>query len=558
MKLNFKERKQQNKGITLIALIITIIILLILAGISISALTNQGLFGKAKDAEDRTIKAQLKEEIDLAIQEIQIEEIPKGNNVTLETLSNGQLQSKLTGITATLENNEITGEYKSYYYKIDSNLNVSIEGEVKGIRVSYTLNPEGYTKENVKISIAASSANGKIADIKAPSELVKNEDETYTVTKNGNYEFIITDNVGNSRNFSVKINTIDKLKPENFTPTITESGTSSLTVKSNAQDAQANEENAKSGIEKYEYFIKAKTENEYTKYESFEDTYIFKKLESGVEYDIYVIAYDKADNSKISEVITETTKIGPKDIYIDSINGSDEIGDGTEEKPYATLSKITETGIIKTGLTYNIYLRDGEYTIPTYGGLISLSNDKEINIFGNKKDTKLKVPSEGVGWNAGGGGTDTYSINFYRMIIEIEDSTTRSNYWCCANNLTFNNVVFLNNMTHGLNGIFYINKATSTVLLNNCTFIENDFKLRCDNGSIKAINCYGNLKSGTGTSENDWNYQTNYITESYQVNSTTYRITDIESLWKNIGTGVNPDGSQANLGVYGGIYSWEN
>ena len=59
MKLNFKERKQQNKGITLIALIITIIILLILAGISISALTNQGLFGKAKDAEDRTIKAQL-------------------------------------------------------------------------------------------------------------------------------------------------------------------------------------------------------------------------------------------------------------------------------------------------------------------------------------------------------------------------------------------------------------------------------------------------------------------------------------------------------------------
>ena len=34
---------KKNKGITLVALVITIIILLILAGISISALTNTGI-----------------------------------------------------------------------------------------------------------------------------------------------------------------------------------------------------------------------------------------------------------------------------------------------------------------------------------------------------------------------------------------------------------------------------------------------------------------------------------------------------------------------------------
>ena len=38
---------RKTKGITLIALVITIIILLILSGISISALTNQGLFKNA-------------------------------------------------------------------------------------------------------------------------------------------------------------------------------------------------------------------------------------------------------------------------------------------------------------------------------------------------------------------------------------------------------------------------------------------------------------------------------------------------------------------------------
>ena len=308
MKLNFKERKKQNKGITLIALIITIIILLILAGISISALNNQGLFGKAKDAEDRTIKAQLKEEIDLAIQEIQIEEIPKGNNVTLETLSNGQLQSKLTGITATLENNEITGEYKSYYYKIDSNLNVSIEGEVKGIRVSYTLNPEGYTKEDVKISITASSTNGKVADIKAPSELVKNEDGTYTVTKNGIYSFEIIDETNIAMKKNITINNIDKLSPEKCEVSINKNLGTRILVNVNAKDAEATQDNAQSGIEKYTYFIKKNSESVYKTYASTESTYMFKDLNEGTQYNIYVIAYDKAGNYKESSVLSETTK----------------------------------------------------------------------------------------------------------------------------------------------------------------------------------------------------------------------------------------------------------
>ena len=48
--------KRQN-GITLVALVITIIILLILAGISIGALTNQGLFTRAQDAKNETEKA---------------------------------------------------------------------------------------------------------------------------------------------------------------------------------------------------------------------------------------------------------------------------------------------------------------------------------------------------------------------------------------------------------------------------------------------------------------------------------------------------------------------
>ena len=55
MKKTFKN----SKGITLVALVITIIILLILAGISISALTNTGIFQKAKDAKQKSEDAAL-------------------------------------------------------------------------------------------------------------------------------------------------------------------------------------------------------------------------------------------------------------------------------------------------------------------------------------------------------------------------------------------------------------------------------------------------------------------------------------------------------------------
>ena len=44
---------KKNKGITLVALVITIIILLILAGISIAQLTGNGLFENAKLAKEK-------------------------------------------------------------------------------------------------------------------------------------------------------------------------------------------------------------------------------------------------------------------------------------------------------------------------------------------------------------------------------------------------------------------------------------------------------------------------------------------------------------------------
>ena len=54
--------KKENKGITLIALVITILILLILAGITIASLTGEnGLINRAANAKEQTEIAQEKE-----------------------------------------------------------------------------------------------------------------------------------------------------------------------------------------------------------------------------------------------------------------------------------------------------------------------------------------------------------------------------------------------------------------------------------------------------------------------------------------------------------------
>ena len=59
---------RNQKGITLIALVITIIVLLILAGVSIAMLTGQnGILTRATDAKSDTANAEIVERINMAL-----------------------------------------------------------------------------------------------------------------------------------------------------------------------------------------------------------------------------------------------------------------------------------------------------------------------------------------------------------------------------------------------------------------------------------------------------------------------------------------------------------
>lgn len=126
MKKNFKN----TRGITLVALVITIIILVILAGISIQAITNNGISEKAKLAKEKQDNAEIEEGITLGEYE---------NTINKYVQSNRDIKlDEYTGTSSIASSNDIKRGY--YAYNSDGNV---IEGnflnyieETQSIQVS--------------------------------------------------------------------------------------------------------------------------------------------------------------------------------------------------------------------------------------------------------------------------------------------------------------------------------------------------------------------------------------------------------------------------------------
>ena len=84
---------KKQKGITLVALIITIIILLILAGISIQLLTNQGLFEKTTISTEKYAEKSAMEKLQLKLDNLVIEK-NIDNNYNSETYLTNKLEEQ--------------------------------------------------------------------------------------------------------------------------------------------------------------------------------------------------------------------------------------------------------------------------------------------------------------------------------------------------------------------------------------------------------------------------------------------------------------------------------
>ena len=153
--------KKETKGITLIALVITIIVLLILAGVTISAITgNESIMEKAQSAKEKTDMSNEKEAIQLAaINSI----IGESNDLKINI---NKLKTNLSGIVEETSLNEITEEQTEYevygktgqLYVINEDCEVlTIEEDIeKSIDLTIT-DPEAVVDDGnrVKTTVAA-------------------------------------------------------------------------------------------------------------------------------------------------------------------------------------------------------------------------------------------------------------------------------------------------------------------------------------------------------------------------------------------------------------------
>ena len=124
MKKVIINKKEAQKGITLIALVITIIVLLILAGVSIAMLTGQkGILTQANNAKNETELASAKEKVELAV----IGAISQTRDGTLKV---GNLRTELANYGGTVEGEvfPVTAKVDGKSFTVDANGNVASAG----------------------------------------------------------------------------------------------------------------------------------------------------------------------------------------------------------------------------------------------------------------------------------------------------------------------------------------------------------------------------------------------------------------------------------------------
>lgn len=123
--------KKQNKGITLISLVITIVLLLILAGITIMSLGGQNsLINRTKKAKKEHEIAQAQELLSIELSNILVD---NNGNKDLNKLENLKVNGYTTSVSNIARLVTMTKNNETYYFLVDSNYKIQNLNEISGL-----------------------------------------------------------------------------------------------------------------------------------------------------------------------------------------------------------------------------------------------------------------------------------------------------------------------------------------------------------------------------------------------------------------------------------------
>ena len=214
-----KKEKQHivanEKAITLIALVVTIVILLILAGVTITMTLGQnGLFTRAREGAAAYNESEVRDDLSMLITQYTWD---KAAEKTDKSLGDYLKDNGATSVKANADGTTLEVEYKGYVFTVNKDsgeiTSVSKAGprpQVSGVKVTEDSAGQGNNVEQGKIA----ADSGKKLYITFTSSIEGGTTTVspavpYEVSKNGSYKFTITGTVGGkaySLEYTVTIN----------------------------------------------------------------------------------------------------------------------------------------------------------------------------------------------------------------------------------------------------------------------------------------------------------------------------------------------------------------
>ena len=548
-------RIERKSGITLIALVITIIILLILSGIVIATITGEnGLFTRAKQAKEDYYMSSAKEKLELAISDLIIEKTSRGEDLKKEDLT--KINSDEIDVKST-DNFPVEVICQSYQFSIDENFTVTYVGKANETVITYTTEPEGYTKERtILIKIKVSNSNG-LQKIQNPNGLViscngkKTVGTEYSVNANGTYTFKIIDSNGNETLKDIVIEKIDNINPKIISTSAQNITANSFTIKVEAEDGEETKDSVKSGMERYEYYIKKSTDKEFVRYDSKDKEYIMSAAKQETTYTIYIVAYDKAGNSVQTEKFEVTTLAKVSKLYLISNFEEDgksiDISKGIE---YSTLEEAVDAA--QDGNI--LYFTEGKFEINqnilTAGSYESGLYDKGKNLtfMGENEKSIVKIMNpHGIALANSNSIVRNLYIDYYTAISGYGGNFL--DYAVGIKGMIQNCYIYVHNLNTIYASTTYGTKGSYSGTLKNCTLYFG-----------------GYVVYGAGVEYYMPNYEnivTNYEIKSRGASESSFNaFTPINILVKDIqgnilNTKNDSDIINAQAGVYFGEYAWK-
>ena len=376
--------RENNRGITIIALVVTIIVLLILAGISIAAITgDNGIINKSDEARIETEIATYKEQLEVIKHGEYADDYTINLDDFLDKYAKAVQEDKMfreaKEVTADHENKvvivvtkegyrfEVTIEDTTYVGNEDGEGNTEVD--ISKVKITITSTPENWTRDKVKVKITSNVTRvSKEYSIDGGKSWNKYENEI-EVQDNGTEIQARGVNEKNEKTEVVKkkIENIDRLAPNTFAPTI-KGIKNRLEITASTIDKEATAKDGKSGIKGYK-FSKDNGSN-WTGLIT-EGKYTYENLQPGTTYPIKVKAVDNAGN----EVETNTTN-GTTEEEITVPDGEGRISFAKDPNEWTRGQVRVEISTREQGYGIEYSLDGSKYT--SYSAPIEVSENKII------------------------------------------------------------------------------------------------------------------------------------------------------------------------------------